>query len=431
MTQLSRRNLLAASLAGPLAGGLSGIATAQSASIPPSAGEADDEAYWARVAANYDVTGEITNVENGNWGLMARPVLEAYKAHTERVNRENSYFARRAYGPIYMGILEETASRLGVTMQELAFTRGATEALQNLISGYNKLQAGEAVMIADLDYGSVMNTMRWKARQAGAETIEIAIPEPATRDAVLETYRTALTNHPTTRLLLLTHISHRTGLVMPVREISEMAHEQGVDVVVDAAHSWGQMDFKAPDLGADFIGFNLHKWIGAPIGVGAMYIREGRLESIDPNMSAGPDEADAIRGRVHTGTSNFAAYMSVPDAFAFQDKMGWPQKAARLSYLRNLWVAQCRSVDGIEILTPDDERMYAGITSFRFQGMTSEDENKAIAAYLLDKHRVFTVHRTGVSDGACVRVTPGYYNSAEDMHRAAAAIVDARQHFLG
>ena len=248
---------------------------------------------------------------------------------------------------------------------------------------------------------------------------------------MIEAYRDALSRHPNTRLLLLTHISHRTGLVVPVREISEIAHEQGVDVVVDAAHSWGQMDFKAPDLGADFVGFNLHKWIGAPIGVGVMYIRHDRLSDIDPNMSAGPGESGSIHGRVHTGTSNFAAYMSVPDAFAFQDSMGWPQKAARLNYLRNLWVSECRTAEGIEILTPDDARMHAGITSFRFRGMTTPEENKAIAAYLLDRHGVFTVHRTGVAAGACVRVTPGYYNSAKDMKRAATAILDARAHFLG
>lgn len=432
MPSLSRRSLLAGSLASPLAAGLSGFATAQTAGIaaPASAGP-DDEGYWAGIAAQYDVTAQITNVENGNWGLMARPVLNAYKAHTERVNRENSYFARRAYGPVYMQILEETATRLGTTPEEVAFTRGATEALQNIIAGYNRLKPGDTVMIADLDYDSIMHTMRWKAGREGAEIVEIAIPERATHDSVIEAYRDALSRHPHTRLLLLTHISHRTGLVVPVREISEIAHEQGVDVVVDAAHSWGQMDFKAPDLGADFVGFNLHKWIGAPIGVGVMYIRHDRLSDIDPNMSAGPGESGSIHGRVHTGTSNFAAYMSVPDAFAFQDSMGWPQKAARLNYLRNLWVSECRTAKGIEILTPDDARMHAGITSFRLEGMTTPEENKAIAAYLLDRHGVFTVHRTGVAAGACVRVTPGYYNSAKDMKRAAAAILDARAHFLG
>ena len=150
MFQMSRRNLLTATLAAPLATQLTGFAAAQSAGGKSYPAGPDDERFWAAIAANYDVTDDITNVENGNWGLMARPVLDAYKTHTERVNRENSYFARRAYWPIYMGVLEETASRLGVSPKEIAFTRGATEALQNIISGYNKLKQGDAVMIADL-----------------------------------------------------------------------------------------------------------------------------------------------------------------------------------------------------------------------------------------------------------------------------------------
>ena len=129
MFQMSRRNLLTAALASPLASQLSGLAAAQAVSEEGGSAGPLEESFWAGIAENYDVTDAIINVENGNWGLMARPVLDAYKAHTERVNRENSFFARRAYWPIYKGILEETASRLGVAPEEVAFTRGATEAL--------------------------------------------------------------------------------------------------------------------------------------------------------------------------------------------------------------------------------------------------------------------------------------------------------------
>ncbi|MFX7800673.1 aminotransferase class V-fold PLP-dependent enzyme, partial [Acinetobacter baumannii] len=85
-------------------------------------------------------------------------------------------------------------------------------------------------------------------------------------------------------LLLLTHVSHRTGLVMPVAEIVRMAKARGIDCIVDAAHSWGQLDIKVGDLEADFVGFNLHKWIGAPLGIGFLYIKKDRLDSIDRDM---------------------------------------------------------------------------------------------------------------------------------------------------
>lgn len=428
MVMLSRRTLLAATAFAPLASSLAGCASAANTTrvappVPDAAG------FWDWVPSQYDVDPEITNVENGNWGLMARPVLDAYMAHTERVNRDNSFFARREYGRIANGILDELRIRLGAQNNEVAFTRGATEALQNIIGGYNKLTSGDTVIMADLDYDSVMEAMRWRAQKSDCAVITLSIPENTDHDELITLYKLAFEANPKTKLLLLTHISHRTGLMMPVREITRIAHEHGIDVVVDAAHSWGQVDFRVTDLEADFIGFNLHKWMGAPIGVGAMYIRSDKLARIDKNLSEISGHDENIYSRVHTGTSNFAAFMTLPDAFAFQDQLALANKAKRLRSLRKIWVDQVRDVDGIDVLTPEDDRLHAGITSFRFTGMTSAESNRAIADYLYEKHRVFTVLRTGVAAGACVRITPGYYNTPEDMQTTAEAISDALRFF--
>jgi isopenicillin-N epimerase len=107
------------------------------------------------------------------------------------------------------------------------------------------------------------------------------IPEPATHDNVLEAYRKALDANPRTKLLLLTHCNNKTGLIIPVKQLVALARPRGVDVVVDAAHSFGQVSLTMADLDAEFVGLNLHKWVGAPIGAGAMFIRENKLDSID------------------------------------------------------------------------------------------------------------------------------------------------------
>jgi selenocysteine lyase/cysteine desulfurase len=277
-------------------------------------------------------------------------------------------------------------------------------------------------MYADLDYDSIQATMESAARRCGCNVVRLEIPEPVTHDALVAFYRDALARHRRTRLLLLTHVSHRTGLVMPVKAIAAEARARSVTVVVDAAHSWGQLDFRIDDLDVDFAGFNLHKWMGAPIGVGVMYIRKVRLEDIAPNISAWPDEADRVAGRVHTGTSNLAACLTVPNAFTFHDRIGASAKEARLRYLRNRWTAPLRGVAGVDILTPDDPRLHAGITSFRLAGKTSAADNHAIAERLLNDHGIFTVHRDGVARGACVRVTPAVFNSSADMDGLAGAI---------
>lgn len=424
---VSRRSLFrgAAALAAS-----SSLAKATGANaFPPSSATsaariARDEAFWKGVAAQFDVTPDIVNLENGNWGIMSRPVMERYMAHTQMVNRDNSYYSRRRFRDDYLAIRARLAGALGAAESEIALTRGATEALKGLIAGYRGLQPGDAVMYADLDYGSIQACMEWRAAQSECAVIKLTIPEPADHDGIIAFYRNALEKNPSTRLLLLTHVSHRTGLVMPVREITEIARAMGVDVVVDAAHSWGQMNFTVDDLGADFVGFNMHKWIGAPLGVGALYIRENRIDDIAPDPAAGAWERDLTTGRVHTGTFNYAAFLTVPDALDFHERVGPSAKEARLRYLRGLWVEDARRIDGLDILTPADERMHAGITSFRFRGKTSVEDNKDIAARLLEEHRVYTVHRTGVAAGACVRVTPSIYNSEADMARLVNALRD-------
>ncbi|MFT5560580.1 MAG: isopenicillin-N epimerase, partial [Litorivivens sp.] len=312
---------------------------------------ATDEAYWAGIRKLYDLKPDMINVENGYWGMMARPVLEQYITHTENVNRDNSWFARREFGKRFRHVTETLATSLNVGPDEIALTRGATEALQALMSGYRGLKAGDAVMYADLDYGSMQMSLESKANQEGADIIRLEIPEPVSYEGLIEFYTQAMADAPKTRLLLLTHISHRTGLVIPVKEITEIAKSRGIDVIVDAAHSWGQLDFSPRDLGADFIGFNLHKWIGAPIGVGALYIRQARLADIAPNPSASANEYDKVTGRAHTGTSNFAAILTVPDALEFHASITASAKAARLQYLRNEWVKFVADTPEIKVLT--------------------------------------------------------------------------------
>ncbi len=383
---------------------------------------ASDERHWRHVADDFDVKSDITNLENGYWGIMARPVLEKYLAASRFVNRDNSFYARRRYDADYARVRARVARAVGAKSEEIALTRGATEALQGLINGYNRLRPGDAVMYADLDYYSMQAAMEALAARHGCDVVRLAIPEPVAHDDLVAFYDAALAANPKVLLMLLTHVSHRTGLLMPARAIIAAARRRGVDVIVDAAHSFGQIDMTLEDLGADFVGFNLHKWIGAPIGAGLMYIRPSRLADISPNPSSQGDELRRTDGRVHTGTSNFAAFMTVPDALDYHDRIGPLAIAARLRHLRNLWVTAAKDVPGLQILTPDDERLHAGMTSFRFAGKTSVEDNKAIVERLVRDFGIFTVHRDGVAKGACVRVTPAIYNSAGDVLRLADAL---------
>lgn len=422
----SRRQFLKdASLAGAASFTIASGLSARTALPPPQVNPKDlarDESHWARVAAQYRVTEGIINLEAGYFGLMALPVLEAFHRHTDRVNTDSSYFARRAFPALFQAARQKAADFVGAKATELVLTRNATEALQALIGQYNKVGPGDVVMYADLDYNAMQWAMNGLAARRGASVARIAIPEPATQENVLETYRKALASHPRTKLLLLTHCNNKTGLILPVSAVTAMARAQGVDVVVDAAHSFGQVPLSMSALDAEFVGLNLHKWVGAPIGAGAMYIREGKLGSIDRAHADESAAETSIDTRVHTGTVNMAVMMAVPDAINFQLSVGIENKAARLRYLRDRWVNAVRGVKGVDILTPDDPHMVGAITGFRLHGRGDAASNRALTTTLLNEFRIFTHYRTGIAKGDCVRVTPALYCSAADVDKLADAL---------
>ena len=423
---MKRRQFLAATalaggaMAAPLRGAW------QELTLSPPAGDpnkvATDEDHWRRVASQYRVTDKVVNLEAGYWGMMSIPVHEAFLGHVAHVNRESSFYARRSYNADLAAVRTRVASFLRVAPDEIAFTRSATESLQLLIGGYNRLKPGDAVLYADLDYPAMQNAMRWLAERRGVRVIRIALPEPASRANIMEVYTAALTANPDIRLVLLTHLNNKTGLILPVKALTDLARSRGADVIVDAAHSIGQTTATIPDMGCDFAGFNLHKWIGAPLGVAVMYIKKDRLSAIDRMMADDEAPAGSINSRVHTGTTNFAAFLTIPAALDFHESVGPAHKAARVRYLRDRWVSQVRGVGTIDVLTPDEPEMVAGITSFRLRGRTSREDNDRIVEELLTKHGIFTARRTGLERGDCIRVTPALYTKVEDVDRFARAL---------
>jgi selenocysteine lyase/cysteine desulfurase len=403
-----------------------GISPGSATTIKP-----DDEAFWCEIARMYDVTDQITNLENGYWGIMARPVLGEYQRQSAWVNKNNTNFARFNLGETYKGLRVQVAKFLEVGADEIALTRGATEALQALITGYNTISAGDTVLYADLDYSEMKNAMRWLAHRRGVNAVKVNFPEPTgdrplSEDDIIRFYKRALDNNPKTRLLLLTHLNNWTGLIIPVRKIADMAKARGVGVILDAAHSVGQVDFDIKSLGCDYVGVNLHKWVGAPIGCGVIYINKPRVRGIDPymgkNMKPDGTGGDNVRDRIDTGTANFAAHMTIPSAIEFHQQMGSALKEARLRYLRNLWVSEARKMKGLTVLTPDDPAMVAGLTSFRLDGVTTTKANNALMKRLADEFGVLTTRRTGPAAGDCIRVTPSFYNTPDDMHKLTQAL---------
>ncbi|MXR29290.1 aminotransferase class V-fold PLP-dependent enzyme [Pseudomonas sp. PICF6] len=391
--------------------------------MPENTLRAHDEAFWETFVGRYDVdpNGPL-NLENGYFGRMSRTVVEEYQRNIEFVNRGNSVYVRQHFDRDHgEAIRQQVAQLIHASPASVALANSAGDALQTLIRNYNGLKPGDQVLICDLEYASVKSAMRWLARQRGVEVIELVHPHPASFESLVGTYRQAFIRYPRLKLMALTYVNHLTGLVMPVQAIAETAREFGVDIILDGAHALGQIDFDLKKLGIEFAGFNLQKWIGGPLALGFLYIAPQRLADIDPDMDEDHYPAADVRSRTPHSTPNIPALLTLPLVLEEHRSLGGASaKGVRLSYLRDLWVNAVRDVPGIEIITPDDPRLYCGITSMRF---SAQPDQQAMADRLLNDYGIFTVVRN-TSVGPCIRITPGLITLAKDIERLTAALIN-------
>ena len=394
---------------------------AQNATMPSSPAETDaarlaqDEDFWREVASYYDRAEGIVNLEHGYWGKMAKPVQDRYLAATQMVNKQLSFYARKGYGDDSHEAVARVANSLGVDSDEIVLTRNATESIHNLIRQYQSIGPDDALLYADVDYPSFQQTMQWLADQRKAQAIVLNLPARASQSQLLEAYVRAFDANPSLKLILLTHVSNQHGLVLPIAQISEQARRRGIDVICDSAQSWGLLDYKITDLKVDWAGFNLHKWIGSPVGVGALYMRRGSLEKIQPYPGESDPDNARISTRVHTATSNFAAILTVPSALDFHESIGGNNKEARLRYLRGLWTTEADSMEHIEVLGGADEASWTGMASFRLRGESSPAQVNTLQKRLEQDFGIFTVARYELNSGACIRVTPQVFTSSDEI----------------
>lgn len=382
---------------------------------------AQDEAFWRDVATYYDRTEGIINLEHGYWGKMARPVLEAYQRATAMVNAQNSYYASKDYGADMMASTVRVAEALGVDADEIVLTRNATESIHALLLNFQGLARGDAILFADIDYPSFQSTMRWLEAERGVKAIQLTVPNRATQADMLQLYQQAFADHPSLKLALVTHASNQQGMVLPVEAINRSAREHGIDVVCDCAQSWGLLNFVMPELDVDWAGFNLHKWIGSPVGVGALYMRKGTLAKVAPYPGEVDPDNKSVARRVHTATSNFAANLAIPAALDFHQAIGADNKEARLRYLRGLWTEEALQMSHIEVLGGGDEASWSGLASFRLRDRRTGEDARNLQQRLEHEFGIFTVARYALNSGACIRITPQIFTSADEI----AQLVDA------
>jgi len=364
---------------------------------------------WQQHSRLYQRDPTFIQLENGYVGTQALSVLQAWQQHQQQVNRQGAFYLRQQFPRETTAIYQQLAEYCGVQPDELLLTRNLCEGMHILLHGY-PLQPGDEVICATQDYDAVLASLQWLATEKQICIRMLQLPLNTCEQTLVNCYADAIT--PRSKLIVLSHVCHRHGQIMPVAAISRMARRHGVAVMVDAAHSFAQLDFQLSALDADFIATNLHKWFGAPLGTGLLYIRQARLADIRPVYGYSDHTAieRPIQRLAATGTVAVPAVLNIRDALDFQRTIDPATKEQRLRYLTQYWLQRARQIPGLQVITPSDPTQFCAIAAFTLVGHNADD----VVSELWQQARIFAVSRQ-LNQIQLVRITVQLFTQPAEL----------------
>lgn len=376
-----------------------------------------DEDFWNLIRQSYTITPNFVNFNNGGVSPQPRVVQEAHVRNYHYSNEGPSYYMWRLLDREREPLRLRLAELCGVSKDEIAINRNATEGLNTIIFGLN-LKAGDEVVLSTCDYPNMMNAWKQREKRDGIKLVWITIPQPTENDAaIVKLYEDAITSK--TKIVHITHQINWTGNLVPCKAIADMAHKKGCEVVVDAAHSFAQLNFKLPDTGADYLATALHKWLGAPFGSGLLYIKKDKIKNIWALLSAvEPDGSNIIKFE-SLGTRSFASEMAIGAAIDFHTMIGADRKEARLRFLKDYWTGKAAKLPGVKFYTSLKPAYSCAMAVVGFEGRTGHQ----LEPFLLENYKI---HCTTISHNGMegVRISPNVYSNLRELDLLVTALTE-------
>lgn len=370
---------------------------------------ADNENFWHRIRKAYTTSPEgLINLNNGGVSPAPKVVQEAMKDYYDQSNWAPSFYMWRKLDQGREPLRMQLAAMAGCSTEEIAMQRNASEALETIVFGIT-LNRGDEVVLSKQDYPNIINSWKQREQRDGIKLVWANLELPIEDADLLAKHYTDLFT-PQTKVVQITHMINWVGQKMPVRKIADVAKARGIEVMVDGAHTFAQYPFSISELNCDYFGTSLHKWLGAPIGTGMLYVRQEKIAALYPLFGSGNAQGADIRKFEHLGTRPFFIEQAIGKAIEFTETIGLPRKEARLQYLKNYWMERVKDLPGVHLHTSLNPQYACAIGMFSIEGV----KPTAIDRYLMDKYKIHTV---GIEweNIKGVRVTPNVYTSIKDL----------------
>ncbi len=320
--------------------------------------------------------------------------------------------------------------------REIIFTSGTTNAINTVSHGFGRVfvGAGDEIVVSEMEHHSNIVPWQMLCEEKGAKLRVIPIDDAG--QLLLEEYQKLL--NPRTKLVAVTHVSNVLGTVNPVKEMIELAHAQGIPVLLDGAQGVPHMKVDVQDLDCDFYAFSGHKMCG-PTGIGVLYGKASWLDKMQPfegggsmilSVSFEKTTYTGIPDKFEAGTPPIAAAIGLGEAVDYLESVGMDGITSHEHDLLMYATDLLSDMKGVRIFGTASEK--ASVLSFNIEGVHAHD-----AGTILDDEGVAV--RTGhhcaqplmkrYAIPATVRASMYLYNTVEEVDQLAAAIRRVQQIF--
>ncbi len=368
----------------------------------------NEDKLWKTVRSHYTLKEEYINLESGYYNIIPNPILEHFINHVKHVNIEGSFYMRKDLNKNKDRVTNELANLVGSSPDQIAITRNATESLDLVISGFPWKKGDEAIY-AKQDYGTMKEMFEQISNRYGVVNKVISVPNhPKNDEEIVSLYESQITSK--TKLIMVCHMINITGQILPIKKICEMAHNYGVEVMVDGAHCVGHFDFSIDDFNCDYYGSSLHKWLATPLGAGLLYVNKNKTHKIWPLLANGNTNKSDIKRLNHIGTHPVHTDLAISNSIDYLKWIGMERKERRMRFLQRYWSDKLRNVKNVLVNTPSDIDRSCGIGNV---GLTNMSPSK-MEDLLFQKYKIFTVAIDYANVKGC-RISPNIFTTTKEL----------------
>jgi selenocysteine lyase/cysteine desulfurase len=371
--------------------------------------ESPDGVYWEELRKFYEFEERFIMMNNGTCGPMPKPVFHALmKAFQTQMS--NPYDVYNYLPTFQEAVRAKLAAFIHAEPDETALVSNTTEGVNIIVNGLD-MKEGEEVLVTSLEHPGHINPWRLKEKRAGVKIRQVEMPLfPKSAEEIVGAFASAIT--PRTRLISISHTVFITGLIMPIKELSRLAHEKGLLILADSAHGLGMLDLNMKEAGVDFFMSSPYKWLGAPTGVGLLYVRREILDKVWPTIVSSGWDRDKTAAKLDPqGQRADALLFALDEAMNFNNRVGRKRIEKRIKVLSGYLKRELQKIPGVRLHTPLDAYLSAGLNAFSVEGVDAE----RIVDYLREKHNL-VVRTTGNREAGTygVRVSTPIYTSFKE-----------------